>query len=120
MELATGGRLGREERAWRGDMGALHHEARARESVVDIFALAVNGRIDLVSEAVVALVALETDVMSGGDAPDGTAIRFVRRFPGTQMIARFDDFDGLGVGKAVILRAKRYLVISLAKLCPPG
>ena len=79
VKLPSGGRLGREERVGRSDMRALNDEAGARQSVVHIFALAIDGRIDLVREAVVALVALEANVVRGGDAPHGTAVRFVRQ-----------------------------------------
>ncbi len=56
------------------------------------------------SDAVVALVAFEPDVVGGGADPGHLAVDFERCFPDAQVIARCDDLDGFGVSPAVILR----------------
>ena len=79
-------------------------ESGGRERFLDVVALEVDVGIDLVGDAVVALVAFETDVVCGGADPERFAIDLERRFPDAQMIARCDDADGLGVRPTVILR----------------
>ncbi len=104
MEAAAGGGVGFGERVGGRDVGSLHDEAGARQSVVDVLAFAVNRRIDLVGHAVVAFVALEADVMRGRDAPQRAAIHQVRRFPRAQVIARHRHAHRLGVRESIILR----------------
>jgi hypothetical protein len=45
---------------------ARHHEPGLRQRVVDVFALAIDRWIDFVRDAVVALAALEADIVRGG------------------------------------------------------
>ena len=54
-------------------------------------------------ESVVALIALEADVMGGGTNPKHVAVDLERRFPDTQVIARGDDADRFGALPAVVL-----------------
>ena len=60
-------RLG--ERIRRRDVIALNHKSRARQRSIHIFALAIDRRIDLVRDAVVALVALKAGVVGCRHAP---------------------------------------------------
>src|SRR5271170_474750 len=95
VEAAAGCGLGLSEGIGGSHMSSLGDEARAGESGVDVLALAVDGGIDFVGHAVIALVALEADIVRGGDAPERAAAHRIGRFPDTQVIARFDDADGL-------------------------
>src|SRR5262249_61463496 len=81
----------------------LSDETRARKSFFNVVTLEVDVRVNFVSDAVVALVALETDVVGRGADPDGFTIHREWRLPHAKMIARGDDGDGFGVGPAVIL-----------------
>jgi len=56
--------------------------------------LEIDIGIDLVGDAVVALIAFESDIVRGGADPQGFAVDLERRFPDTQVIARPDDTDG--------------------------
>src|SRR5437762_5081813 len=85
----------------------LGDQARGGESFFDVVALKIDIGIDPVGNAVVALVAFESDVVGGGADPQGFAVDLERRFPDAQVIARSDDADGLSVRPAVILRAAK-------------
>jgi len=66
--------------------------------------LAVDRRINLVCQAIVALISLESAVMRSCDAPKRPAINFKWRFPNSQMISRHSDSYGFRVGESIILR----------------
>jgi len=72
-------------------------ESGGRERFFDVFALEVDVGIDLVGDAVVALVAFESDVVRGGADPERFTFDLERGLPDAQMVARSDDADGLGV-----------------------
>src|SRR5580692_8462577 len=74
MEAAAGCGTGFGERVGRRDVGALHYQTGARKSVVGVLALTVNRWIDLVCDAVIALIALETDIVRGCHAPQRAAV----------------------------------------------
>src|SRR5260370_38440069 len=102
---AAGGGLGFFHGFFGEEMRDFCDDAGGRESFLDAVALEVDVGINLVSDAVVALVALESDVVSSGTDPKCFAVDQEGRFPDAQMVARSDDADGLSVGPAVILRA---------------
>src|ERR1700674_396320 len=104
MERAAGGGSCFFERVGGKDVGDLGDQARGGESFLDVVALEVDIGIDLVGYAVVALVALEADVVSSGADPERLSIGLEGRFPDAQVIAGGYDFDGLGMRPAVILR----------------
>src|SRR5207245_10000591 len=105
MESAGGGGLGFFHGFVGEKMRDFCDEAGGRECFLNIVAFEVNVGIDLVSDAVVALVPFESDVVSSGTDPKRFAANLEGRFPDAQMVARSDDADGLSVGPAVILRA---------------
>ncbi len=102
MEGATGGGVGFVQGIGGSYVGALLDQAGFRESVVYVFAFAVDGGIDFVRDGIeregfCAVVAIEAYVVGGGDAPERAAIDDVFGFPGAQMIARHRDANGFGV-----------------------
>src|SRR5467141_4507916 len=107
MERAAGGGLGFFHGFVREEVGDFCDEASACERFFDVLALEVDIRIDLVSDAVVALVAFESNVVSSGADPKRFAVNLEGRFPNAEMVARSDHADGLSVGPAVILRAAK-------------
>ena len=72
-------------------VGNLGDQAGAEESFFDVIALQIDVGIDFVSEAVVALVAFEADIVSSRADPKRFSIHSERRFPYAQMIAGLDD-----------------------------
>lgn len=108
VEFAAGGGLGGLEWIVGEVVLDFGDEAGRGQGFFDVVALEVDVGIDFVCEAVVALVAFETDVMGCGSDPCHLAVHFERRFPDAQVVARGDDLDGFGVGPAVVLgRPKR-------------
>src|SRR5713226_2178171 len=105
MESAAGGGLGFFHWFVGKEVSGFDDEAGGGESFLNVVAFKVDVGIDLVSDAVVALVAFESDVVSSGTDPKRFTIDLKRRFPDAQMVARPDDADGLSVCPAVILRA---------------
>src|SRR6266852_2442097 len=79
MEGAAGGGLGFFHGFFGEEMRDFCYEAGGRESFLDVVTLEVDVRIDLVSDPVVALVALESDVVSSGTDPVGGSRRAKRR-----------------------------------------
>src|SRR5581483_3563946 len=65
----------------------LGDEAGSDEGFLNVVAFEVDIGIDFVGDAVVALVALEANVMGGGADPEGLAIDGERRLPDAQVIA---------------------------------
>src|SRR5258706_1859137 len=104
MESAAGGGLGFFHGFFGEEMRDFCDEAGGRESFLDVVTLEVDVGIDFVGDAVVALVALESDIVSSGTDPKGFAVDLEGRFPNAQMVARSYDTDGFSVGPAVILR----------------
>src|SRR5258708_25507351 len=104
MERAAGGGSCLLERVGGEDMGALGDQARGGEGFLDVLALEVDIGINLVSYTIVALVALEADVVGSGADPKSLHIDLKRRFPDAQVIARRHDLDGFGMRPAIILR----------------
>src|SRR5258707_5617497 len=104
MERAAGGGSCFLERVGGQDMGDLGDQAGGGEGFLDVVALEVDIGIDLVSHTIVALVALEADVVGSGADPKSLHIDLKRRFPDAQVIARSHDLDGFGMRPAVILR----------------
>src|SRR5712692_7558435 len=88
-------------------MGDFENDAGGEESFLDIVALKVDVGIDLVGDAIIALIPLEADVVSGGADPESLALDLKRRFPDAQVIAGGHNGDGLSVSPAVILRAAK-------------
>src|SRR5207244_6251273 len=82
-------------------------EARGGESLFNVVALEIDIGIDLVGDAIVALVAFESNVMRGGADPQCLPFHLERCFPDAQMVARSDDAEGFGVRPAVILGAAK-------------
>ena len=107
MKRAARSGLGFLERVVRQKMGDRGDEAGGAQRFLDIVAFEVDVRIDFVGDAVVALVALESDIVRRGAHPKGPAAHQEWRFPNAQMIARTDDGDGFGMGPAIILRTAK-------------
>src|SRR5579863_6520051 len=103
MEGAAGGSFCFLHRIVRKKVREFGDQAGAGKSFFDVVAFEVDVGIDFVSEAVVALVAFESDIVSGGANPESFAVDGERRLPDAQMIASFYDVDGLSVSPAVIL-----------------
>src|SRR5437660_5648485 len=89
------------------EVSDLRNQPRACKGLLNVITLEVNVGIDFVGDAIVALVAFKTYVVRSSADPDGCTVHLKRRFPNTQMIARFDDADRLSVGPAVILGAAK-------------
>src|SRR5579863_5697101 len=89
-----------------------HDSPGAGESFFDVVALQVNIRIDFVGYAVVTVIALEADIVSGGADPDHLAVDGEGRPPDAQMIARFHDADGFGMCPAIILRSAKKIKLA--------
>src|SRR5258708_11207477 len=85
------------------DMGDLRDQARGDQSFLDVIALEVDVGINLMGYAVVALVALEPNVVGGSANPEGAAVNLERRLPDAQMVARGYYLDGLSMRPTVIL-----------------
>ncbi len=79
MEGAAGGGLGFFHGFFGEEMRDFCDQAGGRESFLDVVTLEVDVRIDLVSDPVVALVALESNVVSSGTDPVGGSRRAKRR-----------------------------------------
>jgi len=112
MKGAAGGGLGFFHGFFGEEMRDFCDEAGGRESFLDVVALEVDVGINLVSDAVVALVAFESDVVSSGADPKRFAVNLEGRFPNAEMVARSDHADGLSVGPAVILRATKEIELA--------
>ena len=69
VKRPTRSSLGFLQRAFRQEVRNLGDETSTRERFLDVIALEVDVRIDLVRDAIVTLVSLETDVMGGGAHP---------------------------------------------------
>jgi hypothetical protein len=65
--------------------------------------LPVDFRVDLVGDSVIALIALEADVVRAGADPERLSFYLHGRFPESQMMARGDHRHGLGMRVAEIL-----------------
>src|SRR6266850_2609807 len=104
---AAGGGLGFLERIVGEEVRDLGYKAGRRERFFDVVALEIDVRIDLVGDAVIALVAFESDVVRGGANPERFALDLEWSFPNAQMVARPDDANGLSVRPTVILRATK-------------
>ena len=86
-------------------MRDFENDAGGGKSFLDVVALEVDVGIDLVGDAIIALISLEADVVCGGADPESLAVDVKRRFPNAQVIAGGDNRNRLGVGPAIILRA---------------
>src|ERR1700687_4140949 len=114
MEAAAGVSLGFLHSIVGEEVGDFRDEARGNEGLFDIVALKINIGIDLVGDAVVALIAFESDVVGCGAEPQRLALNLERGFPDAQMVARTDDTDGFGMGPAVILRTAKEIELAHA------
>src|SRR5260370_20515457 len=103
MEGAAGGGLGLLHGFCGEEMRDFCDQAGGRESFFDVVTLEVDVGINLVSDAVVALVALESDVVSSGTNPKRFAVDLEGRFPNAEMVARSNDADGLSVSPRIVL-----------------
>jgi len=74
MEGAAGGGCGLLHGIVGKEVRDLGDEARGRESFFDVVALKINIGIDLVGNAVVALIAFESDIVGGSADPQGFAV----------------------------------------------
>jgi hypothetical protein len=83
------------------------HQPCRCQRLLNIVALKVNVGIDLVRDAIVALVPLEADVMGCRSYPQSFAPHLKRRFPDSQVVARSHHADWLRVSPAVILRTSK-------------
>src|SRR5258706_12895229 len=90
-------------RVVRKKMHHLSNEARAGKSFPNVIAFGVDVRIDFVRNAVVALIAFESDVVRRSADPDGAAVYRKRSLPYAEMVARRDGGKRLRVRPAVIL-----------------
>lgn len=77
MKLTPGSGFRGGQGIWWRDMISLYDETGSGKSAVDVFAFAIDRGIDLVRDAIVALVPLEADVVGRGYAPQRTAIHFI-------------------------------------------
>ena len=68
-------------------MISLDYEPCSRKRTIHVIALAIDGRIDLVREAIITLVPLESDIVRGSNAPQGPSIDLIRRLPDAQVIS---------------------------------
>ena len=59
----------------------LYDHSGLRKVIANVVSLAVGIGVDLVSDAVVALIAIEADVVGAGSDPDGLAFKIERSFP---------------------------------------
>src|SRR5260370_19879311 len=105
MKSAAGGGFGFLQGVLRKEVRGLGDEASGSESFFDVVAFQVNVGIDLVGDAVVALIAFEADVVRRFAYQHSFAFYLVGRLPAAQMVARSDEAYGFGVSPAVILRA---------------
>lgn len=105
VEAAASGGLGFFHGVVRREVGDFGDKASGAKGLLNVIALEINVGINLVGDAVVALVAFEADVMRGGADPERLGVDRKGRFPDAQVIARSDDGDGLGMSPAVVLLA---------------
>ena len=77
VKAAAGGRARLGEGSAGSRVGSRGHQAGTGESRIHVLALAIDRRVDLMRDAVVSLVALETNVVRGGDAPKWTTFYLV-------------------------------------------
>jgi len=78
---AAGGGFGFFHRIAGEEVGDFGDEASAGESLFDVVAFEIDIGIDFMGDAIVALVALESDIVSGGTYPQHPATDFKWRFP---------------------------------------
>src|SRR6516164_5540983 len=83
----------------------LRHQSCAAQCLFDVVALQVDIGIDLVGDAVVALIFLEANVVSSGAYPQRVSVDGEGSLPDAKVVARGDHCDGLGVGPAIVLGA---------------
>ena len=108
---AIGMKRGARSRA--GFLGRLpwHHVGKSRHQTGFIqtsayeFALIVDIRIDFVGHAVVALIAVEANVVRGGADPQFLPLHLEWRFPQTKMMALRHHLNGNRMRQAVVLHA---------------
>src|SRR5258708_35121850 len=81
MEGATGGGLGFFHGISGEKVSEFGDEARGGESFFDVVALEIDIGIDFVGDAVVALIAFESDIVSGGADPQRCTLDLERSFP---------------------------------------
>src|SRR5438270_11245057 len=86
-------------------MGDLGDQTCRNESLFDVVSLEVDIRVNFVSYAIIALVAIEADIVRGGADPNGLASHLEGRFPNSEVIARGHHLNWLSVRPTVILRA---------------
>src|SRR5260370_12246827 len=87
MEGAAGGGLGFFHGIVGEKVSEFGDEARGGESFFDVVALEVDIGIDLVGDAVVTLIAFESDIVSGGAAPHRFPLYLALSFPFPTVIA---------------------------------
>src|SRR5260370_5369656 len=107
MEGSAGGGLGFFHGIVGEKVSEFGDEARGGESLSAVVGLEVDIGIDLVGDAVVTLIAFESDIVSGGADRQRCTFDLERRFPYAQVIARSDDAEWFSVGPAVILGAAK-------------
>ena len=91
VEAAAGGGLGFLHWICGQDVSDFRDQSRGSESFFDVVALEVDVGIDLVREAVVALILFEADIVGGGADPERSAVDLEGRLPYAQVIAGSDD-----------------------------
>ena len=76
-----------------------------RQVIANVVSLAVGIGVDLVSDTVVALIAIEADVVGAGSDPDGLAFKIEWSFPQSEMMSRSDNPQRIGLRISEILRS---------------
>src|ERR1051325_10625722 len=108
MEGTTGGGARFFHGICRKKVEDLSDETSATKSLLDVIAFQIDVRVDFVRDAVVSLVAFESNIMSRRSDPKSFSIYREWRLPNTEMVARTDDIDGFGVSPAVVLRSEEH------------
>src|SRR5258708_26466965 len=97
MESAAGGGLGFFHGFFGEEVRDFRDQAGGRESLLDVVALEVDVGINLVSDAIVTLVALESNIVSSGTDPKRFAVYVEGRFSDAEMVGRSSAAGGLSV-----------------------
>src|SRR5258708_25650456 len=103
MKRAAGGGARFFKRVSGERMDHFRDQSRSQESFLDIIALEVDVWVNFMRYSVVAIVAIEADVVGGSPDPQSLSVNFKWRLPDAQVIARGYDLDRFGVRPAVVL-----------------
>src|ERR1035438_5025844 len=82
---------------------------RLLKTQANVITFTIRCRIDFVSDAVIALISVESDVMRAGSRPDGFTTSRGGSLPYPEMVPRCHHFDGIGLRVTEVLHSSEKL-----------